>query len=36
MNAVNVDMFGIVKLLEKSLNINNLEKVLEMMDEFEK
>ena len=36
MNAVNADMSGIVKSLEKSLNTNNLEKVSETMDEFEK
>ena len=36
MNAVNADMSGIVKSLEKSLNTNNLEKVSQTMDEFEK
>jgi len=33
---VNKDMAGIVKSLEKSLNANNLEKVSETMDMFEK
>lgn len=36
MNLVNKDMAGIVKSLEKSLNANNLEKVSETMDMFEK
>ncbi|CEF96883.1 Snf7 [Ostreococcus tauri] len=36
MNAVNKDMSGIVKSLERSLNTNNLEKVAENMDLFEK
>lgn len=36
MNAVNKDMSDIVKSLEKSLNTNNLEKVAENMDLFEK
>jgi len=36
MNVVNKDMAGIVKSLEKSLNANNLEKVSETMDMFEK
>ena len=35
MNAVNADMSGIVKSLEKSLNANNLEQVSETMDTFE-
>ena len=36
MNAVNADMSGIVKSLEKSLNANNLEQVSETMDTFER
>mmetsp|Transcript_29828 Transcript_29828/g.84067 ORF Transcript_29828/g.84067 Transcript_29828/m.84067 type:complete len:200 (+) Transcript_29828:320-919(+) len=36
MNMVNKNMAGIVKTLEKTLNSQNLEKVSQVMDQFEK